>query len=87
MLFTSIDDSTIFSNINSVGVSFGPDVNFNTFLNDLKSIAMSRLRETEKGEHNLENDLADSCEDVSEFGEELNSLDLNLLCGDLVEGV
>ena len=40
-----------FSNINNVGVSFGPDINFNTFLSDLKSIEMSRLWETEKGEH------------------------------------
>lgn len=82
-----LDDSTIFSNIDNVGVSLGSSVNFSTFVNELKWNELSKLRVSVLVNRNLNDDLVDVGVENMEMEEEFDRLALNLLCGDLVEGV
>jgi hypothetical protein len=83
-LIASLTDSTIFPISIMWGVSLGSCVNFSTFVNELKSSELSRLRDSDLVNRNLHKDLVDFGEENMDMEEEFDPLALNLLCGDLV---
>jgi len=78
--FTSLDESTVLSNISNVGISISSSVNVSSFVSDLKAAELGRLKESVNIHKGVLNDSEEFLENVEEFA-------LETLCGNLVEGV
>jgi len=81
--FTSLDESTVLSNISNVGISISSSVNVSSFVSDLKAAELSRLKESVNKNKVILNDSEEILENVEEF----DPIALETLCGNLVEGV
>ena len=81
--FTSLDESIVLSNISNVGMSISSSVNVSSFVSDLKAAELGRLKESVNIHKGVLNDSEEFLENVEEF----DPIALEILCGNLVEGV